>query len=197
MRWNFDTVRRFDDRRRRSAMKIENRMREKRKNKIRTSTGIAYVRSYCSLSGIWARVLVIYFITTIFMKCCLLSLSLSMPLCLSPFILTFSPISTPISLFRCLLAPFRPFQRCLFLPFSLLTRLISSHAFSLSVFFLFPFTFVSIALSLSLMCTYYWTKSMKSVMRMIQKSSENKCLLNISSSLCTCLSLQMNYSVGN
>lgn len=64
MRWNWyhSTIKWS----RRNAMK-KNKEKWKKK-KIRTRIRIAYVRSYCSLSDILARVLVIYFITDICMK---------------------------------------------------------------------------------------------------------------------------------
>lgn len=179
MRWNWyhSTIKWS----RRNAM--EKNKEKWKKKKIRTRIRIAYVRSYCSLSDILARVLVIYFITDICMK--------------------------RSCLYVDFLVPFFPFDKLFFLLFCISCSVLFDHfhsfaehsPFHVQFRFFFPFQslchnffdFFTISLYFYELCARsdMHINAMKSLMWMIQKSSENKCLLNISSSLYTSVALSL------
>lgn len=166
----------------RNAMKKKNKEKWKKK-KIRTRIRIEYVRSYCSLSDILARVLVIYFITDICMNRSCLYVD---------FLIHFFPFNKLFFLLFCIscsvlfdhfhsFVEHSPFhvQFRLFFPFQSLC-----HNF---------FVLFTISLYFYELCAQsdMHIKAMKSLMWMIQKSSENKCLLNISLSLYTSVALSL------
>lgn len=180
MRWNWyhSTIKWS----RRNAM--EKNKEKWKKKKIRTRIRIAYVRSYCSLSDILARVLVIYFITDICMKRYCLYVDFLVPfffLSINYFSFSFAFLVLSFSIIFILLLNIRHFMS------SFVFSFLSSLCVTISLFF-------------STISQYFYElcarsdmhiNAMKSLMWMIQKSSENKCLLNISSSLYTSVALSL------
>lgn len=154
----------------------------KEKNEIRTRIRIAYVRSYCSLSDILARVLVIYFITDICMKRSCLYVD---------FLVHFFPFNKLFFLLFCIScsvlfdhfhfsAEHSPFhvQFRFFFPFQSLCH-------NFFVFFtLYFYELYVLSLTCTLMLWNHWCEWFKN-------RQKTKCLLNISSSLYTSVTLSL------